>query len=363
MFSQSPDVDVAQESPAAIQEHFSRILEGGTTPGRSRLGIQRQATLLPADFRPPPPALAPPALAAAQGATSFTPSFARAPVRAPSASAAEAFSGGYGSFNEDLYFPGASSKLDSDDMPLPVSLSEQVRDYLPMIFTMACILAFLNPIWLTASLGQDKTVQYFLGPWCRLAALLPIFFIVAHALFWIKRRPPRPVILMCVLLPTSFLMIVSNITFTRASMLADFLSGSDCTLPVEQQIEKSYKAARDLYQECLEETLRLAPADKNLTWSKASHLYRFQDCTEFNDTSSRSYQADWKYLKYMEEEYNCAGWCNESAPIWTHREVRGPCSVAAVQILDKKIVFRSRQIFTYSLGLAVCISILLVTRL
>lgn len=258
-----------------------------------------------------------------------------------------------GDANND--FVGNLSK-DADRM----SSWENCREHFRDIFTLSCILAFLNPIWLMVHLGQDPTVLYWFGPWSRAAVFLPLIFIFGHIVHWKMRRPFKPVILLCLFVPSVYLLVVSNLTMTSALNKADQLFSTDCdSLYGKRQLERSWMLARDLYLKCLEDTVRLAPASRNLTFSKAARLYRFQDCTEYKD--DLRHQVDWKYLWYLEEEDACAGWCTKSHPIWTFKEVRDSCSVATAQVFDDKVAKRSRQVVLYSLGLLVFTSISLVS--
>lgn len=367
----------AQDAPAAIQEHFSRILEGrpsvGSTEHRSplnlstgslsRWSVPQEATPTSAATRSPHPYAETPVVA------QFRP--APPPMLGTSLPLQSqnfhgqghpmhgAFWGAPASEANNNNFAESYDKLVADKTTEHMLSWVEWRRYFPSAFTLACIFAFLNPIWITAHLGGDRTVLYWFGPWCRTAIFLPLIFIFGHVVHFKRGGPYKPVVLMCLLVPSVYLLVLNDTTMANAANKADQLFSTDCgSFDGKRQLETSWTMARDLYVQCLKDTVRLAPATRNLTFSVAAKLYRFQDCTEFAE--EKRYRADWEYLSYLEEEEACGGWCTQSYPLWTFKDVRDSCSVAAAQIFDNKIAKRSRQALLYSLGALVCTSVLMV---
>lgn len=369
-----------QESPAAIQEHFSRILEGGALPTTGSSAEQRVPLALSPHSTPAQPL----------GCSADSVSMA-APVAAPNLkawSSAQFRPSPLPSMGTALqagrshYFPGTQVPADGispcastvDFTVNPDKVTGEISSwgpsspyeilswaYFPQWFTLSCILAFLNPIWLTVHLGQDRTVLYWLGPWCRIAAVLPLIFLVGHMAHLKKHRPSKPVVVLCLLVPTVFFLVLSQDISSRAANMADQLFSTDCDIVNgKRQLERSWETARNLYVKCLKDTVRLAPASQNLTYSAALQLYRIQDCDEYAN-EERLHRADWAYLWYLEDEYDCAGWCTSNFPLWTFKETQDSCSVAASQIFEEKIAKRAGQVMLYSFGTLLGTSALLLT--
>merc|ERR1719284_150855 len=96
---------------------------------------------------------------------------------------------------------------------------------------------------------------------------------------------------------------------TSASDKADQLFSVDCdTFTGKRELQRSWDAAKELFEKCLQDTVRRTASDSNLTLEAATRLYRIQDCEEYPN-QHYLHKTDWEYLWYLEEEHSCAGWC------------------------------------------------------
>jgi len=231
----------------------------------------------------------------------------------------------------------------------------------PYIFTFCCVMAFMVPIWLTVHLGEDRNVQFFLGSYNRYAMLLPLVFVVGHMWHIQRRQPYKPAVLLCLLVPSIVLMALNDATMTVASDMADQLFSTDCdTFKEKRDLQRAWDAAYELYANCLQDTVKLTPASKNLTMEDAIANYRIQDCAEYSNHHYAN-KKEWEYLWYLEEEHECAGWCNFGHQIWSfHKEPRDSCSNAASQVFFGKVGRISQQVLLYSVLVLVTTSVSLI---
>lgn len=77
----------------------------------------------------------------------------------------------------------------------------------------------------------------------------------------------------------------------------------------------------------------------------------------------RRHEVHWQYLSWLEDQYQCAGWCEFTAPLWTHKEVQDSCSVAVSSVFSAKIMYMSSQVVIYTIiTMTIVCSILLAVR-
>lgn len=221
-------------------------------------------------------------------------------------------------------------------------------DSFPRMFTCVCCLVFFTPIFLMVRIGRDTNVRYWLGPWCDIAAFLPCLFILGHIVHSSRGRPHKPTVLLCLLVPAITLLVLGEFVLTAVADRANQLFSTDCdTFPEKRALESQHVAAEGVFATCLADTVSSGRGG-DLTLEHAAELYRIQDCEEY-ESELQTRQRDWTYLRHMEEEHRCAGWCSVGQPVWTFGEVRDSCSVAASTIFDGKIRHMASQVTVYTI--------------
>lgn len=215
------------------------------------------------------------------------------------------------------------------------------------MFFYGSLMLFLVPIWLTVHLSSDMDVKFW-GPGltCKLAFLIPIIFLVAFVMHMRSRRPHKGIVIASLLGPSVLFLALGDALTSISSDKADQLQSADCdTFQDKRRLERSWQAAHNLYVECLKETV----PSNNLTLPTAANLFRVQDCTEYV-VAHRRHSKDWDYLRYIEEQHKCAGWCSYGPRLWSFREATDSCSVAVSQVLRVKVKRSAQQVVLYGVS-------------
>jgi len=220
----------------------------------------------------------------------------------------------------------------------------------PFLFSFCCFIIFSVPIWLMVHLGQDVTVEYWMkGSWCGAVLLLPLPFLAAYFVHVKLRRPHKPTVLVCLLLPSGVLLVLGDLLVSVSSNRADQLRSMDCdTFNLKRDLERSREAAQHLYSQCIKNS-------HNLT-GEAGQNFRLPDCSEF-DNAYQKHKRDWGYLWHLEEEEQCGGWCYPDKPLFTKRDVRDSCSAAAAEVFGIKVKRMAQQVVATSLLVLVATSL------
>eukprot|EP00927_Polykrikos_kofoidii_P058249 TRINITY_DN52647_c0_g1_i1.p1 TRINITY_DN52647_c0_g1~~TRINITY_DN52647_c0_g1_i1.p1 ORF type:complete len:452 (+),score=48.28 TRINITY_DN52647_c0_g1_i1:144-1499(+) len=232
-------------------------------------------------------------------------------------------------------------------------------NHFPTYFTIFWGLAFMVPVCGTIHLVYDTTVTYWFGSWCRVVILLPLVMIYGY--FSHVRndgRPYKPAIIVCMLLPSITLFFLNNTVMKASADEAQILRSVKCgASSKKRELQRSWKEASVLYDKCLRDTVRDA-TDRQLTIDGAQLMYRIDDCDEYMSTYSKN-KRDWDYLKHLEMEHNCAGWCSFDKPLWTFDDVLDSCSVAAAQVFEDKITRLTSQTVMYIVTLIILSMVIL----
>mmetsp|Transcript_120539 Transcript_120539/g.239958 ORF Transcript_120539/g.239958 Transcript_120539/m.239958 type:complete len:360 (+) Transcript_120539:92-1171(+) len=220
----------------------------------------------------------------------------------------------------------------------------------PFLFSFCCFMIFSVPIWLMVHLGQDTTVQYWMrGSWCGAVLLLLLPFLAAYFVHTKLRRPHKPTVLVCLLLPSGVLLVLGDLLVSVASNRQDQLRSVDCdTINLKRDLERSREAAQTLYDQCIKNT-------HNIT-AQAAKNFRLPDCSEFQ-TEYDDHRHDWGYLWKLEEEHQCGGWCYPDKPLFTKKDVRDSCSAVSAEVFGGKVKRMAQQVVAISLIVLVATSL------
>jgi len=220
----------------------------------------------------------------------------------------------------------------------------------PFLFSFCCFMIFSVPIWLMVHLGQDITVEYWMkGSWCGAVMLLHMPFVAAYFVHVKLRRPHKPTVLVCLLLPSGVLLVLGDLLVSVASNRQDQLRSMDCdTINLKRDLERSREAANQLYTQCIKDS-------HNLT-AEAVRNFRLPDCSEF-ETAYENNKHHWGYLWHLEEQSQCGGWCYPDKPLFTKKDVRDSCSAVAAEVFGVKVKRMAQQVVAISLLVLVATSL------
>jgi len=249
--------------------------------------------------------------------------------------------GGY--YSDDSYASGPIARKQ-----LPPHRMDVLR-LVPWVIMLCCIVMFATPVMLTLHIGRDHNVKYWVGPWCDVVVILPIVFLVTGVMHLGKDLPDKRICAVCLLVPAIGLLILADSVLTVVSDKSDELFSLDCdTFAGKRDLEREWNAASELYNGCIEETLRTVKESygREFTVAEAKAMYKIQDCEEYEATYLK-HQRDWDYLKVLEEEEVCSGWCAPGESLWTYQDKpRDACSVSVSASLSGKVAHNAGQVLS-----------------
>lgn len=230
---------------------------------------------------------------------------------------------------------------------------------LPTGFIFFCFVVFATPMAHMIALGNDRTVQYWIGYWGLAAYVVPVVLTLGHVAHLSWGFPRKPVVLMCTLFPGVLFLIIGDIHLSVSYDLADQLFSTDCdTFESKRVLDRAWQSAHELYTGCLNRTVK-SGKQKNLTMQSAYATYRVHHCEEYQD-ALRQHQAEWEYLRYAEETLHCSGWCYPDIQLWSYKHTRDSCSIATATTVKFTVQRLALQVVAYSVVVIVLTTIALV---
>jgi len=243
-------------------------------------------------------------------------------------------SGNYGIYSE---LPAEWKLLPST----PAGLKHlTVVRFWPHYFTVACLAAVSAPIVASVRLAEDPSVRYWVGIHGYFLSLLPVYILVCHIVNMRLGSPKMIPVIFSTIVPCIVMILCSNFHFSATGTVATMLMSSDCTtFAMKQDLHRAWEKAVSLYDTCVH---RIAH-EQGLTYSDTLKIYRLHECEEFQHVGGTDtdlwaeYRSRWDYLRSLEEDVSCCGWCWQSRPLWSFSEVRDSCSMAAGALLKSKV--------------------------
>jgi len=257
----------------------------------------------------------------------------------------------------DLISPSANELVEQmlgNDVPL---LSPAMARTFPTAFLMTCFGVFAVPMAIVLHMGGDPTVMQFVAHYHKVVLILPAIFILAYIVHMRSRgQPNRIVITVTLILSCIVLLILGETYMVTAYQKVPLLASTDCAVLQEKySIQQEWENARGFYATCMSEK---TTTDK-ISFAAAVAAYRIEDCDGYA-TQLKTHPV-WAYLAGLEENYRCAGWCQEEQPMWTKEHTFDACSAVAAQILQDKVVWSMQQVILYTLFTLMVISVILIS--
>jgi hypothetical protein len=240
---------------------------------------------------------------------------------------------------------GISQRYTGADMPQP---EEQLQETLlppepkkhegidllrmfPAAFTMVCFLVYLVPAWLILTAARTPALSYFASNGAYVVIAVPLIILLVHFIHLRSGNPVKFGVIAALIIPALILLIYGNMQHTNAIDKQDKLFSTDCdTFPAKRRLQVAWEAAYNLYMQCLEDTA----ATSNYSVSVLQANFRLQDCQEYqaqlnpvvqygstgmSTQLTGTYAQEWNYLRYLEENHFCSGWCYAGVQLWSNQ--------------------------------------------
>mmetsp|Transcript_81015 Transcript_81015/g.188217 ORF Transcript_81015/g.188217 Transcript_81015/m.188217 type:complete len:280 (-) Transcript_81015:204-1043(-) len=210
----------------------------------------------------------------------------------------------------------------------------------PSAFTMIGALLFSVPMWIVLTIGRNPAVAYFQSNSFYSVLIIPVITILVHLVHVRKGVPHKAAVVTGLVLPNLILLWYGNAMYLNAVDKSDKLFSSDCnSFDNKRELQRSWEAAYALYSNCINQTAHATGHSRQ----KLMDTFRIQDCEEYNaaltaytDSGTRAYEEgherDWTYLRSLEEEHFCAGWCYQAQQLWSSKAHKDSCSSVVSQL-------------------------------
>lgn len=269
-------------------------------------------------------------------------------------------------------------------------------------FALACLAMFSAPVAICLLLATDANVQYWLGYWAFVALVVPFLVLLGYAIHLRRGRLALCPIVTSTLIPSVLLLCIGLVHLCEMhGALPHSLISHDCnTYGPKYEVEQAWRNASSLYAEC---RARYEEPGRGF------RPFRFEECEGYQMASRgcdgvevdvgdhpmwriavrdvhglfrtgdvaasavvgpcgmldifAQHRNAWTYLRRLELEEHCSGWCQEAAsPLWTSQEAKDSCSAAASQVITQKIRPMSWKLVELSL-VALLLSVVGIGRL
>lgn len=218
----------------------------------------------------------------------------------------------------------------------------QYRRVFPGLFTMFCFALFGPAIITGVRLASDPNVQYFIGGQGSSVIIIPILLIVCHLCHIRLGKPNFFLMMFSTVIPALLIFFVGYSHYVPITGVVDRLRSSDCTTyELKYRIESAYRAARTVYDTCLERIV----AETGSTMEAVASGVTLQECQEYGIPAEgadphAAWRREWVFLQGLETQEECTGWCHEEEPMWLHNTGHMPqdiCSNVAATVLAGKV--------------------------
>lgn len=254
-----------------------------------------------------------------------------------------------GAYGRLMGMEAAGPSYHAEDDYLAVAKPHEGIDLLkmfPSAFAMTCGLLFVMPSWIILRIGRTPILAYFTSNWYLVVLIVPAVLIWGYLVHVRRGSPRKAVVGASLLLPSILLMLCAHSQYLMSVNNFDKLFSADCdTFKQKRDLQSSWEAAYNLYMSCLHETSRTQGYSLDLLKAK----FRIQDCTEYKP-DALGYAQDWEYLRKLEEELSCAGWCYHGEQLWAFTGSKDSCSAGVAQYMQSYVQPHSSKVAFLMLG-------------
>lgn len=239
--------------------------------------------------------------------------------------------------------------------------------------TVCLFCVYAAPTVVSAQLGSDPDVAFWIGSFGNLALFIPVWLLgMYYVQLWqlARGRHHRVLLILTGTVPAVMLMIIGGSYMGRSKFLYGQLKADDCSgrggLAEKPLLQDAYDQARGLYDECL---LKLYVTNGNQTLPRRPTL---QSCEEWfgeewygaaPNASSNDFAAwrgyhyhdiggqpitkrrrrEFNYLASVEANHACGGFCKVGLPLWTEYDVVGRQGTMCAPIVGLKFLVAQHQ--------------------
>lgn len=226
---------------------------------------------------------------------------------------------------------------------LPVSVKSKDDNHLlgmfHTIFTAIMVLVFLVPSCILWYIEQQPTVEYFLGHKAHWLVIIPIVIVLSHQ-YHRTYGPNRIITVASLLIPALVILILGLMLNGGAAGKSQGLFSIDCDMLVEKRnLQLEWEAADKFFAECVSQTT----AKSNYSAEMIASEFRVQDCAHYEDAYAE-HASTWSYLRYLEEEFHCTGFCTPGRQLWSKYNHKDSCSVAVSSMFKYTVAPRAIKI-------------------
>lgn len=217
----------------------------------------------------------------------------------------------------------------------------------PWAFTAACCFLFAVPAWAELSLARDEALSYFRSDRTDVVMIIPVLICATHYIHLRQRVPNKLAVMVTLIVPSLILFLCASGSRIAALDKYDKLLSANCdALPEKQALQDSWEAAYSLYADCLEQTTKAS----NYSVAQLMDRFRITDCEEYSTAyAGRSHQKEWTYLKYLEGNLFCSGWCYPGQQLWSSGVHKDSCSAVVSQLYRSHVAPRGSQVGSFML--------------
>mmetsp|Transcript_97428 Transcript_97428/g.275562 ORF Transcript_97428/g.275562 Transcript_97428/m.275562 type:complete len:276 (+) Transcript_97428:163-990(+) len=217
----------------------------------------------------------------------------------------------------------------------------------PAAFTFWCLLVFAGPVMKSMTLAYEPSVSFWMGRMPRYIVLMPaVLIFLGHCVHRVRGAPSRLAVIISLIGSSSVLIFLGNKVFMNAYHFANAFAASDCEPGTDKyMLEASWQRARDFSETCYSGT-------------RGTQGHVITDCSSYEEAARDN--PSWAYLRKIELDYGCGGWCAPGPGLWVKGAVLDPCSAVVSEVLTAKVERLSTQVIAFCLIVAALTAVFII---
>jgi hypothetical protein len=197
-------------------------------------------------------------------------------------------------------------------------VAEMNKSRVADMHTFALLLVFTPPFILSMWYPTNKESVYFNGYGAYSAICVPILICALHVAQRFMKSPPKLLFVGSFWIPALFFVCIGAVYMNEARKHHNNLSGSECQSSSEGgDLQKAYKVAYTVASHC-----RLP--------NGAVQANSVMGCPGYK-AALAEWEEEFTYLKELESQHQCGGFCKGSVRLWYGAGERAPSCRTFVQ--------------------------------
>lgn len=204
--------------------------------------------------------------------------------------------------------------------------------------TGALFCIFLFPLLTIAHLVSDRNVQFWIGLYPALAFVIPVLWLGVHAFHMYRGKAKTDLVIASFVGPCVVFFLIGGSILFQATHVTDGLLTADCP---------NFRAIRPVEQALQDASTVLETCRADLKRPDAILPNCKQYIEEYD--MDASHNAMWSYLRYVEDEYRCAGFClAHQGGLWVREPYTDGCASAVASALRSRVIHAGWQLMLFS---------------